>query len=33
MAGVTQLCQVVVPTLVWEMVAPDVHQALQRFEG
>jgi hypothetical protein len=29
--SVTQLCQEVVPTIAWEMVAPEVHKALQRF--
>jgi hypothetical protein len=32
MAGVTHLCEEVVPTLAWEAVAPEVHQALQRFK-
>lgn len=32
MVSVTQLCEEVVPTMVWETVAPDVHKALQRFE-
>jgi hypothetical protein len=32
MVSVTQLCEEVVPTMVWEAVAPDVHKALQRFE-
>jgi hypothetical protein len=30
--SVTQLCEEVVPAMVWETVAPDVHKALQRFE-
>jgi hypothetical protein len=32
LVSVTQLCEEVVPTMVWEAVAPDVHKALQRFE-
>jgi hypothetical protein len=32
-AGVTHLCEEVVPTLAWAAVAPDVHQALQRFKA
>jgi hypothetical protein len=31
-AGVTHLCEEVVPTMAWEDVAPEVHQALQRFK-
>ena len=31
--SVTQLCQEVVPTIAWETVAPEVHKALQRFNG
>jgi hypothetical protein len=33
MVSVTQLCEEVVPTMAWETVAPDVHKALQRFNG
>ena len=32
-ASVTQLGQEVVPTMAWETVAPEVHKALQRFNG
>jgi hypothetical protein len=32
-ASVTQLGQGVVPTMAWETVAPEVHKALQRFNG
>jgi hypothetical protein len=30
-AGITRLCQEVVPTMAWETVAPEVHKGLQRF--
>jgi hypothetical protein len=33
MVGITQLCEEVVPTMAWETAAPDVHKALQRFNG
>jgi hypothetical protein len=33
MVSITQLCEEVVPTMAWETVAPDVHKALQRFNG
>jgi hypothetical protein len=33
MVSVAQLCEEVVPTMAWETVAPDVHKALQRFNG
>ena len=33
MVSVTQLCEEVVPTMAWETVAPEVHKALQRFNG
>jgi hypothetical protein len=29
--NIIQLCQEVVPTMAWETVAPEVHQALQQF--
>jgi hypothetical protein len=31
MASVNQLCEEVVPTMVWETVAPDVHKALHQL--
>jgi hypothetical protein len=33
LASVTQLCEEVVPIMAWEAVAPEVHKALQRFNG
>ena len=33
MVSITQLCEEVVPTMAWETAAPDVHKALQRFNG
>jgi hypothetical protein len=33
MVSITKLCEEVVPTMVWEAVAPDVHKALQQFDG